>query len=100
MLRISIQRCKQRTKFYLPTILFHIPYRSSNLRNFLVFCLHKNAKIQNETNISATFGRLKHRFFTTSALRFDTSPCLRKNTTYLPSLGAKQCKTRKACGKF
>ena len=45
-------------------------------RNFLVICLHKNTKIQNETNISATFGRLKHRLFTISAFRFYTSPSL------------------------
>ena len=74
-----------------------ITYRTSNQSNFLVICLHKNTKIQDETNISANIGRLKHQLFITSALRFYTSLCLCQNTTFLPSFTAKQCKTKKLC---
>ena len=35
---------------YFPTML-------SNADKLLVFCLRKNTKLQNETSISATFGR-------------------------------------------
>ena len=75
-------------------------YPTLNARNSSNFCLLKNTKIQNETNISAAFGRLKHLFFTTSVLRFNTSPCLCQNAIFSTKLLWKTMQNKKLCEKF
>ena len=40
-------------KIIYPQCFLHV-YRTSNDCNFLVFCLHKNTKLQSETNMLAT----------------------------------------------
>ena len=50
--RVSIQLIVRiRTKFYLPTMLSYTRTTLKNVGNFLVFCLHKNTKLQNETSM-------------------------------------------------
>ena len=43
--------------FIWPEYFLHT-YSSSNAGNFVVFCFHKNTRLQNETNISGNFDRL------------------------------------------